>query len=40
MERAVAEIKAKQASGQLLLPDQATIARLGLDTPTAPAATN
>lgn len=40
LERAVAEIKAKQASGRPLLPDQATIARLGLDTPTAPAATN
>ena len=38
MERTVAEIKAKQASGQPLLPDQATLARLGLD--TAPATAN
>jgi len=40
MERAVAEIKAKQAAGLPLVPDPATIARLGLDTPPAPAATN
>ena len=38
MERTVAEIKAKQASGQPLVPDQATLARLGQD--TAPAAAN
>ena len=36
MERAVAEIKAKQAAGLPLVPDPATIARLGLDTPPAP----
>ena len=41
MERTVAEIKAKQASGQPLVPDSATLARLGQDTPAAvPAAVN
>ncbi len=41
MERTVAEIKAKQASGQPLVPDQATLARLGMDSaPTAPTAAN
>lgn len=41
MERTVAEIKAKQASGQPLVPDSATLARLGPDTPAAvPAAAN
>jgi predicted Zn-dependent protease len=37
MAQTVAEIKAKQASGQPLLPDQATLARLGQDTPPAAA---
>jgi peptidase M48-like protein/PDZ domain-containing protein len=37
MEQTVAEIKAKQAGGQPLLPDQATLARLGQDTPAAAA---
>jgi len=40
MEQTVAEIKAKEASGQPLVPDQATLARLGQDTPPAPVATN
>jgi len=35
MAQTVAEIKTKQASGQPLLPDQATLARLGQDTPAA-----
>jgi len=39
MERTVAEIKAKQASGQPLVPDQTTLARLGQDGP-ATMATN
>jgi hypothetical protein len=38
MERTVAEIKAKQASGRPLLPDSATLARLGQDTTAMPAA--
>jgi len=37
MERTVAEIKAKQASGQPLVPDGATLARLGRDTPATAA---
>jgi hypothetical protein len=40
MERTVAEIRAKQASGQPLVPDQATLARLGQDTAPMPVATN
>jgi len=40
MEKTVAEIKAKQAAGQPLVPDEATIARLGQDTPATPAAAN
>jgi hypothetical protein len=39
MERTVAEIKAKQASGQPLVPDSATLAHLGQDGP-ATMATN
>ena len=35
MERTVAEIKAKQAAGQPLVPDAATLARLGQDAPAA-----
>jgi predicted Zn-dependent protease len=35
MALAVAEIKAKQAAGLPLVPDPATIARLGRDTPPA-----
>jgi len=35
MARAVAEIKAKEAAGLPLVPDPATIARLGLDAPPA-----
>jgi peptidase M48-like protein/PDZ domain-containing protein len=38
MEKTVAEIKAKQAAGQPLVPDEATIARLGQD--DKPAAVN
>jgi hypothetical protein len=40
MAQTVAEIKAKQASGQPLVPDQATLARLGQDTAPMPVATN
>jgi hypothetical protein len=35
MEQTVAEIKAKQAAGQPLVPDAATLARLGQDAPAA-----
>lgn len=37
MERTVAEIKAKQVSGQPLVPDSATLARLGADKAPPPA---
>ena len=35
MEQTVAEIRAKQAAGQPLVPDAATLARLGRDAPAA-----
>jgi hypothetical protein len=40
MERTVTEIRAKEASGQPLVPDQTTLARLGQDTAPMPVATN
>jgi hypothetical protein len=40
MERTLAEIRAKQASGQPLVPDPATLARLGQDSAVAPVAAN